>query len=421
MQLYSNYISILILLFSCFNASAQMDSTTFFTISGKVVDSESKETLPYAMLRLKDKSIGIVANTLGEFDFHIPGEYHNDTIEVYMLGYYNYRIPISEISNPADFTALLDVRITELDAVIITPIPLNANQILDKAIRLAKSNYPTEPFMLYGYFRDSKKENNEYVSLIEAAVRIYDSDYTNAPKRRRRLLERVAIDQIRRSFDYTGNKEWLQKISKENSLKELLGSNFFRYQYGAFDLLNSNKLSREDDVYYNDKLLYVISIPEFPTTEIFIDSKTYAVVKFHYSGTVDGEEEMVDEHTKRVVSSIGRDFEFQEYKGKMYLKYIKSETHYQYIDVSTQAVVNTIDLYLELLVNQIQTEDVRKPSGNETMNKHKGLETQIGPYNESFWRNYNIIKDTPLNEKLVKDLERGVPLPEQFKQQAGEN
>ncbi|MFT5916252.1 MAG: hypothetical protein ACJAWV_000349 [Flammeovirgaceae bacterium] len=398
-----------------------MDSTTFFTISGKVIDSESKETLPQAMLRLKNKRIGTVTNTLGEFDFHIPGEYYNDTIEVYMLGYYNYQIPIAAISNPNNFTALLDVRVTELDAVVIKPIPLNANQVLEKAIRLAKSNYPTEPFILYGYFRDSKKENNQYVSLVEAAVRIYDSDYTNAPKRRRRLLERVAIDQIRRSFDYTGNKEWLQKISKENSLKELLGSNFFRYQYGAFDLMNNTKFAREDDVYYNDKLLYVISIPEFPTTEIYIDSETYAIVRFHYSGTVEGDEEMVDENIKRVLASVVRDFEFQEYNNKMYLKYIKSEAHYQYIDVSTQAVVNTIDLYLELLVNQIQTEDVRKPGGNETMNKHKGLETQIGPYSQSFWRNYNIIKDTPLDEKLVKDLERGVSLSEQFKQQAGGN
>ncbi|MFT5619131.1 MAG: hypothetical protein ACI85I_002371, partial [Arenicella sp.] len=122
-----------------------MDSTTFFTISGKVIDSESKETLPQAMLRLKNKRIGTVTNTLGEFDFHIPGEYYNDTIEVYMLGYYNYQIPIAAISNPNNFTALLDVRVTELDAVVIKPIPLNANQVLEKAIRLAKSNYPTEP------------------------------------------------------------------------------------------------------------------------------------------------------------------------------------------------------------------------------------------------------------------------------------
>jgi hypothetical protein len=398
-----------------------MDSTTFFTISGKILDGDSKESLPHAMLRLKDKSIGTVANTLGEFDFHIPGEYYNDTVEVYMLGYYNYQIPIAQIANLDSFVALLNVRITELDAVIITPVPLNANQILAKAMQLSKTNYPTEPFMLFGYFRDSKKENNQYVSLIEAAVRIYDSDYTTAPKRRRRLLERVAIDQIRRSFDYTGNKEWLEIISKENSLKELLGSNFLRYQYGAFDLLNNNKFVREDDVYYNDKLLYVISIPDFPTTEIFIDSKTYAIVKFHYSGNASEEAEMIDENTQRVIADVGRDFEFQEYKGKMYLKYLKTETHYQYIDIPTQAVVNTIDLYLELSINQIQTEDVRKLSGSETMNKHKGLETQIGPYSESFWRNYNIIKDTPLDEKLVKDLERETPLPEQFKQQAGDN
>lgn len=399
----------------------QKDSASFFTISGKVIDGESNEVLPYAMLRLKNKTIGTVANELGEFDFHIPKEFYRDTIDIYMLGYYNFRIPILEIADSSNFTALLKVRVTELDAVIIKPVPLNAKQILQKSLSKVRENYPDEPFMLYGYFKDSKKENNKYVSLIEAAVRIYDSDYSQAPRRQRRLMERVAIDQIRRSFDYTGNKELLLNLSKANSLNELLRSNLFRYRYGVFDLSNNFDFEREDDIYYNDRLLHVISAPNFPKTEIFIDSETYAIVRFRYSNHLARVEEILDDKRKLVLASVERDFEFQEYMGKMYLKYLKTESHYEYVEIETNSVLNTADLYLELLINQIQTKDVRKLSGNETMNKHKNLESQIGFYSEEFWRNYNIVKDTPLDKQLIEDLERGISLPEQFRRQAGGN
>jgi hypothetical protein len=36
-------------------------------------------------------------------------------------------------------------------------------------------------------------------------------------------------------------------------------------------------------------------------------------------------------------------------------------------------------------------------------------------YNKEFWDNYNVIKQTPLDKKVIDDLEAVAPLEDQFK------
>jgi hypothetical protein len=38
-------------------------------------------------------------------------------------------------------------------------------------------------------------------------------------------------------------------------------------------------------------------------------------------------------------------------------------------------------------------------------------------YHQEFWKYYNVLKLTPLDEKLIQDLEKEIPLQEQFKKQ----
>src|SRR5215204_1088351 len=60
------------------------------TISGKVIDRETKSPMPFASVYIKGKSIGTVTNLHGEFDFHIPDEYRNEILVTSMLGYHNF-------------------------------------------------------------------------------------------------------------------------------------------------------------------------------------------------------------------------------------------------------------------------------------------------------------------------------------------
>jgi hypothetical protein len=48
------------------------------------------------------------------------------------------------------------------------------------------------------------------------------------------------------------------------------------------------------------------------------------------------------------------------------------------------------------------------------MDHGKSLILQVSPYNPSFWNNYREVKLVPLTAKEVRDLEREMPLTEQF-------
>ena len=101
------------------------------------------------------------------------------------------------------------------------------------------------------------------------------------------------------------------------------------------------------------------------------------------------------------------------------MKYIRTTTTYNDINIHTQEVLNIADLHLELLINKVQNRKIKRFKGDQTMNKFKNLDKQIKDYNKAFWDSYNVIKETPLDSQLIKDLERELSLEEQFKKQGG--
>jgi hypothetical protein len=42
------------------------------------------------------------------------------------------------------------------------------------------------------------------------------------------------------------------------------------------------------------------------------------------------------------------------------------------------------------------------------------LQFQDLPYSKKFWETYNVIKTSPLDRKIIEDLEKELPLEKQF-------
>src|SRR5277367_4269119 len=78
------------------------------TISGRVVDLETKEALPFASVGISGKPIGLITNEQGEFDFHIPSDLRNDILIVNMLGYRPYEVPVWSLIS--DRPALIEMQ-----------------------------------------------------------------------------------------------------------------------------------------------------------------------------------------------------------------------------------------------------------------------------------------------------------------------
>ena len=104
---------------------------------------------------------------------------------------------------------------------------------------------------------------------------------------------------------------------------------------------------------------------------------------------------------------------FKQHQGKYYLNYIKVISKFNWYNAKTDSLNFQTEMQQELLINKIYPDTKDRISSTRKMKRY-GLQYQDEDYNPEFWLNYNVIKDTPLNEKIVADLEALGKLEEQF-------
>ena len=97
----------------------------------------------------------------------------------------------------------------------------------------------------------------------------------------------------------------------------------------------------------------------------------------------------------------------------MYLNYITVVTKEKWYDDVTSEFKFETELEQHLLINQVDPKTQERVSSTDKMRNY-GLQFQDYPYNKEFWDDYNVIKDTPIDKKILADLERVAPLEKQF-------
>jgi hypothetical protein len=84
-----------------------------------------------------------------------------------------------------------------------------------------------------------------------------------------------------------------------------------------------------------------------------------------------------------------------------------------YKDTRSKKEVFRFGIQQDLLVNDIQSVSVKPVSGEEELKWN--VEEQAFTYDADFWESYNVIKATPLQERIRGDLERDSTLEQQFR------
>jgi hypothetical protein len=380
------------------------------TLSGVVLDKESREPLIFASVGIKGKPIGTITNLQGQFDFHIPNEYRNDIFTISMLGYLSYEIPAWSILESNSSVIEMTKSTQVLDEVIISDT-LNGGEIVQIALARIENNYPMSPFLADAFYRDIKKIGGTSVSLLEAAVKIYDEDF-KAPRNKFKLRERVLLLEVRRSLGY-GNK-FTSYFDEGNLLEDLLLHNNVRYRQFPEEETFFNQLVREKDSFYNGHSIYVISFSGEYSLKLFIDKISYAIIHLEYENNSVSPIAKKSGMNSRFVG-LKRLINFKEYNGKMFLNYLSVESKINWYDEKTDELKFETELYQQLLVNEIKAGTNERIGSTEKM-KSYGLQYQDLPYNKRFWDNYNVIKETPLDKKIIADLEKELPLNKQFEE-----
>jgi len=380
------------------------------TISGKASDRETGEPLEFASVWIKGKAIGTITNSQGEFDFHLPAEFRNEMFTVSMLGYKSFEAPVWTVIENASQNIQLEKSATLLEEIVVRD-SLNGGDILQIALSRVELNFPQEPFLLEGFYRDIKKVGATYISLLEAAVKIYDEDYKE-PRNKSRLKERVRLIEVRKSLGY--ESKFTKYFAQDNLLEELLLNNNIRYAQIGNDEDFLDSVFREDDSYYDGHEIYVVTRTSDFTLKVFIDKEDYSIIHLEQELTpatpdfFDKKKSLGGKFT-----GLKKSLDFRKFNGKMFLNFISMTSTESWYDIKTGKLEFETELFQQLLINKIYTNPKETIGTTEKMRNY-GLQYQDLPYNKKFWDEYNVIKESPLDKQILADLEKLAPLEKQF-------
>ena len=431
----------LVLVILIFSIPSTLQSQTYHTFKGKVIEKQGNLPVPFAAIGIKKAGIGVNSNELGEFTFHFSSKNINDTIDISCLGYLKVRLPIKLINFHEYQTVELSANMVSLNDVTIKgkARPLKAKEIVAKAILHIPDNYSLVPFQLSGYYRDYLKENSKYYNLVEAAITIEDNGF-NTYDFEKSLLQ---FQQFRINKDYTIDfdqivpyediklKTQKKEINKyiPSATMQIKSDNEFtilrihdpirNHQNFSFSFINTfdtdfvkNHIFKLQKVTYNDSVaVYIISfraeegytdknkqvIVHYSTGTIYINSRTYAIEKISYLLEVDSQEF----NGKLYELNL----EYKEFNKKMYLNYLSFSNYFEIVRKSKSTGIIDSRLmgkyqepsysktnfyqYREFFVNKVSESPFQKIDFKNSFSKNKSLRLNSLPEDSAFWNGFN--------------------------------
>ncbi len=315
-------------LFSFLSAFTQAN---FVVVSGKIVDHETRKALVSVSVRVQDMNLATVSNGDGEFSLKVPADSTGLRILFSHVGYEPKELPLSSLNKERniirlrpDFIALNEFEIRTGDAT----------EYMKEVFKKIPQNYSVQPNQMVGFYRESLKKNNRYLSVTEAVVDVYKAPY-----------DKMGYDQA--------------KIYKARQLtdSERIDTIFIKYRGGINTALELDLVKNYPDIFYEDfDLLYKFAF----------EGKMYSGGRAQY-----------------VISFIQRDDILSPlFKGRMY------------VDVETQAISKVeFNVYIESNPDMATSLFIRKkPAGMKIQVTEAAYIMQYVPVGEKWFMEYSMAR-----------------------------
>lgn len=378
-------------------------------VEGKVVDKETGKPVPFASIGIVGTSKGTSSNLNGQFSLLVEEPF---SIKISCVGYE------SLIINSLENLNLIQLKPAsiELNEIIVYRKLIDPSRIVRRAFSNVANNYSTQPFLQKFFYRHYCKDDSEYGRLIEASVDVWKHRGYKSAQRMAGEKEEIRVTQLRRSLDNTIAAQGHEPIAISNILqadvvgyqvqekgKQLsfyntvsnLRVDFDRYSfaYDATTVYDGQEVyliaytSRKDSILTTSGY---IDLPVISGT-LYITTDRYAIVK--------------TEETKSEGANIIRTSAYYRKTDNKYYPYHfirEGENH-----VSNKSVHQYhIELMSTEIKHGVEERFVGREPGKDDLLKI--------PYDSSYWKTNTILKTTPLEDKIIRDLGGGESLNQQF-------
>ncbi|MBG8553256.1 carboxypeptidase-like regulatory domain-containing protein [Hymenobacter guriensis] len=88
-------------------------------ITGRIVDSKTKEPIPFSSIGMKEEQTGVLTNEYGFFQIAMPEKNESDSLVVIALGYFRKTVPVKRGTKMEDISIEVVKRVIELKGVTV--------------------------------------------------------------------------------------------------------------------------------------------------------------------------------------------------------------------------------------------------------------------------------------------------------------
>lgn len=420
----------------------------YIQLQGKLVDSESGEPLPYANILVEKAGTGTVTNTQGEFDFKILGRLAGTEVSFSFLGYEQQHLTIPESDNNSLCIKMCPKPYTLAD-IYVLPNGNEAVDIVKRAVKNIKRNYDRNTHQLEAFYRRTDYRDSVASQLVEAALLIEDKGITTSDE-----TVRIQIQEIRKSTNY------LVVMSKKHQTalavmekyfgghlnilyrtftnqvrdyqsdwwyKPLTDYEKFNYEFEGFEWLDSTKV-------YKIRFIYNTRWPDGTRASgnknleaggyIYINSNDWAILKVESWWRFLNQERWFKDNYL-----TWNETGYQKINGKYYLKYKRSLDApdgefwvYENPDApdKNKRIKSIQNAESIMLITNVVTSknEMNKIRYREKLARDENSLKTAYPYNPAFWKIYNGLKENPVEEKFIHDMEWEKSLEIQFEERS---
>ena len=395
-------------LLCCLNLMAQTDAV--WTFSGKVVDARTRKALSH--VSVTHRNVGTVTNEEGEFTLKLKET--PATVTFSCLGYRSQHLSAADCK--AHETEGRPVAM-QASSVVLSEIVVKGvdkpRQLVEEAIEKIDVNYPRQPNLLRGFYRETTQKRNRFISVAEGVVDVYKSPYYKIDWR-----DGVAILKGRRL---------LSQRKGDTLAVKLQGGPVLPVQLDVVKerdmLLNSEELNNYHFTYKGmkttgDRLAYVIEIKpavvvEYPLYQgnLYIDQETLAFTKIELELDMSNSDKATQSILRKkplglrfTPRELTIDIDYKTDNGVTRINYIRNVIRFR-CDWKRKLFKSNFTVVSEMVVtDRREGEDVKPIKVRDTFNRRDNFYDKVIYFEDpDFWGDENIIEPT---EDLLQGIEK---------------
>ena len=374
--------------------------------SGRVVEKDGKTPVPYASITIEESYIGTMTNREGYFDLTIPAKYRQSNIAVGSLGYKQKILSLKEMEK----NILIKLQNESFSLREILVKPADPIAILKQFRENIEKNYTIDPQLMVTFYRETARQDGSYVGVWEAVMEILKPPYDESYPERVRFIKGRKADLNRKP------KEIFLKVQGGplgiNSLDVVKNPETFldpEYQH-----LYLYRFEQPEII--NGRITWIIRFDRLVETDfpcfngrIWIDADSYALVGAEYS------------YDKKSLKINGQSFIQKEPFGfDTRPETVEYSVHYRLLNDKWQFYAAHSDIVFrvkqkrkfkteyrnvtDVLVTQQFSFPKKARFGPDGIFHEKDIFSEkIGPYDKTFWGNYNVIKPDEDLSKAIRE------------------